>query len=132
MDARGINQAALAAMSGVPKSAINQYLKGKFKPKQNRTCILAEVLRVDPAWLMGYAKTDRLATLSEWEYQLVERCREDMDFRVQVDTLLDASESARMFRAAHSTDGKTPPSIEQFSASSLQRLESAPDSDEDL
>lgn len=54
MDMRNMTASELCEKTGVPKSAISQYLSGAFKPKQTRTFILAQALRVDAAWLMGY------------------------------------------------------------------------------
>lgn len=54
MTLRGISQTELCQLTNIPKSAVSQYLSGNFKPKQTRTYILSEVLRVSPAWLMGY------------------------------------------------------------------------------
>lgn len=54
MDMRKINQTELCEKTGIPKSAMSQYISGAFKPKQKRTYLLAQALDVDEAWLMGY------------------------------------------------------------------------------
>ncbi len=51
---RDISQTELCEITGIPKSAMSQYLSGNFKPKQTRTYFLAQALNVSPAWLMGY------------------------------------------------------------------------------
>lgn len=51
---RGIKQADLCNKTGIPKSAMSQYISGAFEPKQDRLSILAQALNVDPVWLMGY------------------------------------------------------------------------------
>lgn len=51
---RDMSQTKLCELTNIPKSAISQYISGGFKPKQTRTYILAEALKVNPAWLMGY------------------------------------------------------------------------------
>lgn len=51
---RNIKQIELSRITGIPKSAISQYLKGSFEPKQDRLEILAHFLNVCEAWLMGY------------------------------------------------------------------------------
>ena len=51
---RGIKQSELSQRADVPKSAISQYLSGKFEPKQDRIEIFANILDVSEAWLMGY------------------------------------------------------------------------------
>lgn len=54
MDLKGISQTELCARTGIPKSAMSQYMSGKFKPKQNRTFLIAKALNVNEAWLMGF------------------------------------------------------------------------------
>lgn len=51
---RKMRAADLVEASGVPKSAISFYLAGKSKPKADRLYILARVLNVSEAWLLGY------------------------------------------------------------------------------
>ena len=53
MELRGISQTELCEKTGIPKSAMSQYLSGAFKPKQARTYILAEALHTTPEYLMG-------------------------------------------------------------------------------
>ena len=50
---RNMKQADLAELTGIPKSAISQYCAGAFRPKQTRLFLIAKVLGVDEAWLMG-------------------------------------------------------------------------------
>lgn len=54
MTLRRIKQIELCEMTGIPKSAISQYLRGSFEPKQDRLWTLAKALGVSEAWLMGY------------------------------------------------------------------------------
>ena len=54
MNERGISQSELSRLSGIPKSALSQYMSGLFRPKQDRTLALDKALAVDPAWLLGY------------------------------------------------------------------------------
>lgn len=51
---RRMRAADLVEASGVPKSAISFYLAGKSKPKADRLYIIARVLDVSEAWLLGY------------------------------------------------------------------------------
>jgi transcriptional regulator with XRE-family HTH domain len=53
MKTRGINQKDLSALTGISKSAISQYLSGKFFPKTKYIEIIAEALDVDEEWLIG-------------------------------------------------------------------------------
>lgn len=50
----GMSQSELCEQTGIPKSAMSQYISGAFKPKQARTYLLARALNVSEAWLMGY------------------------------------------------------------------------------
>lgn len=53
MKTRGISQAELCERTGIPKSAMSQYISGSFKPKQERTYLLAKALNTTPEYLMG-------------------------------------------------------------------------------
>ena len=53
MQIRGISQSELCETTGISKSALSQYLSGAFKPKQERTYLLAKALRTTPEYLMG-------------------------------------------------------------------------------
>lgn len=54
LNIRNMTQAELCEKTEIPKSAISQYLSGGFKPRQNRTHLIAKTLDVNEAWLMGY------------------------------------------------------------------------------
>lgn len=54
MDLRLMTQSELCSITGIPKSAMSQYISGNFKPKQKRTYLLAKALNVNEAWLMGF------------------------------------------------------------------------------
>lgn len=54
MKLRGMNQTDLCYKTKIPKSAMSQYISGAFKPKDERTYLLAKALDVNEAWLMGY------------------------------------------------------------------------------
>ena len=54
MHLRNKTQAELCEITGIPKSAMSQYVSGKFVPKQTRIYLLAKALNVNEAWLMGY------------------------------------------------------------------------------
>ena len=51
---RRLNQTDLHSLTGIGKSSISTYLKGDYKAKQDKVDLLAKVLSVNPAWLMGY------------------------------------------------------------------------------
>lgn len=54
MDALGISQQELANRAGVGKSSISHYINGTNEPGNKAAYKLASVLKVDPAWLMGF------------------------------------------------------------------------------
>ena len=127
MKARGLSQADLSAASGIPKSAISQYVHNIMKPKQSRTALLADTLGVSPSWLMGYDSTE----LTDRESLLLDVYRRDPSLRSEIDALLDAR-IAHVFRAAKSKRGTSAPTVETISPSRLRELEDAPETDEDL
>ena len=51
---RGMKQVELCSITGIPKSAMSQYIKGTFEPKPDRIEARARALNVSEAWLMGY------------------------------------------------------------------------------
>lgn len=51
MNDRDMSATELSEASGVGKSDISNYLKAKYKPKQDKVYLLAGVLNVDPVWL---------------------------------------------------------------------------------
>ena len=50
---KGLKQSDLCRLTGIPKSAISQYISGAFEPKQDRVYLLSKALNVSEAWLMG-------------------------------------------------------------------------------
>lgn len=54
MQRNGLTQSELCTRTGIPKSAMSQYLSGAFVPKQERLYALAKALHVNEGWLMGY------------------------------------------------------------------------------
>lgn len=65
MNIRAITQSELCEKTGIPKSAMSQYISGNFKPKQNRTHSLAKALDVNEAWLTGYDVPMERQSISE-------------------------------------------------------------------
>ena len=54
---RDMNQTELCKRTGLPSSSVSRYLNGKSIPKQRPLALMAEALKVSPAWLMGYDVT---------------------------------------------------------------------------
>jgi transcriptional regulator with XRE-family HTH domain len=82
---RKMMQAELCQKTNIPKSALSEYLKGLYDPKQDRLVILSEALNVDPVWLMGFdvpmEKSDKKIsphepTLTEGEKVMLELFRQ--------------------------------------------------------
>ena len=51
---RNLTQSDLCELTGIPKSAMSQYVSGAFIPKQERTYLIAQALDISEGWLMGY------------------------------------------------------------------------------
>lgn len=50
----GLKQIEIAERTDISRAQINEYLKGKCKPKQDKLHKLSIALGVNPSWLMGY------------------------------------------------------------------------------
>lgn len=53
MEKKGIKQTELCTQTGIGKSAISEYISGKYEPKQKNIFKIATVLGVEPSYLMG-------------------------------------------------------------------------------
>lgn len=51
---RNMKPIELSEKTGIPKSAISQYMSGYAKPKQDRIYLICKALDINEAWLMGY------------------------------------------------------------------------------
>ena len=54
LSVRNMTQSELCQKTKIPKSALSEYIKGLYEPKQDRLMLLSEALDVDPVWLMGF------------------------------------------------------------------------------
>ena len=54
LEFRHMTQTELHEKTGIGKGSISTYLRGTWKPKQDKVDLIAKALQVDPAWLMGY------------------------------------------------------------------------------
>ena len=50
----GMKPIDLSKATGIPRSMLSYYLKGKTKPKADRVHIIAKALGVSEVWLIGY------------------------------------------------------------------------------
>jgi len=73
MQLKNMTQSELCEKTGIPKSAMSQYVSGAFTPKQERTYLIAKALNVNESWLLGYddismdrePERDRLSALMQ-------------------------------------------------------------------
>ena len=126
MEKKGIRQAELCRLTGIQKSAISQYMSGKFVPRQDRLEQIAAALGTTTGRLLGYDNTE---PLSDEELRIVEAFRADPAFRDSVMMLINGR---TVFRVAKSDDGREAPSRERFDGEKLERLANAPETDEDF
>ena len=87
LSARNMLPIELSRLSGIGKSAISQYLSGKVTPKQDKIYKLAQVLKVNESWLMGYdvpmepspaPASDDLPVLTQRDERQIAKDLEDM------------------------------------------------------
>ena len=69
---RNMKQTDLCNITGIPKSAISQYISGAFEPKQDRIFLIANALDVSEAWLMGFDVPMERETPSNDKQELTE------------------------------------------------------------
>lgn len=53
MNIRNIKAIELSEKTGIPKSSLSEYIKGKYEAKQKGIYKLAKALNVSEGWLMG-------------------------------------------------------------------------------
>ena len=134
MTKRGVNQAYLSKELNISKSALSQYLSGRFCPKDNKLIPIAEKLCVSPGWLRGYNDNSTVPiTLSEEESNLIWEYRSNPKIKAEIDFLIYKNKTTHdIFRAAKSRHGTYAPSHEEATETRLQRLGDAPETNEDL
>lgn len=80
---RDMKQTELCALAKIPKGSLSLYVNDAYEPKQDRLYVMAEILDVDPVWLMGYdvpmereKKTPEKLELNEGEEMLLNLFRQ--------------------------------------------------------
>ena len=63
MNDMNISAAELSKRSGVGKSAISHYYNGSHCPHNDNAFLLAEILNVNPTWLMGFDVSKEKTTI---------------------------------------------------------------------
>jgi len=141
MEERNITQSKLCEMTGIPKSAISQYLADRFSPKRDRTYVICRALDADPAWLMGlsdikkaFSAAPDAAQLSEDEHRLLSFYREHPELRDTFMKLIHEADNNELavFRAAKSKSGNIAPRCELLTSERIKRISEAPETDEEL
>lgn len=84
---QNMKAADVCERGNIPKSAMSYYMSGRSEPKSDRLYIIAKVLDVSEAWLLGYdvamersqdqKELDEMAALNE-------RIKKDPEFRQTV------------------------------------------------
>lgn len=77
----------LSNKSGVSKASLSQYLSGKYTPKNTSAKKLADVLKVNPAWLMGLdvSKEEKIQTKrDDFENYLKSKIESTDNFNKQI------------------------------------------------
>lgn len=73
MNTINITQSQLCELTGIPKSAMSQYVSGAFTPKQERIRLIAKALNVSELWLLGFDNTS--VAVNELAKQIVMTAR---------------------------------------------------------
>lgn len=109
MKERGMKQADLVEQTGIGKSSLSQYIAGKYEPKADKIYLLAKVLNVSEAWLMGYdvpmerdeiqpetenKKSEETISLTEHEMLLIQAYRNQPTMQAAVDRILNVPANA--------------------------------------
>ena len=81
---RNMKQTDLCNITGIPKSAISQYISGAFEPKQDRIFLIANALEVSEAWLMGFDVPMERETQSPDKQELTEGERKWLELYHQI------------------------------------------------
>lgn len=84
MESKGILAVDLCNKTNIPKSAMSYYLSGRSVPKSDRVYLLAKLLDVSEAWLLGYdVAMERSVDQKETDdtVALFNRIEKDRDFK---------------------------------------------------
>lgn len=123
----GMGVTELAIKLGVSKQSVSAYLKGIRQPKQLAITAIAQILSVDPAWLMGYDVEKHAHTMEKESEQLdkkenkklleftslFQQLTEEQQFLIisqikgilaNQNTAKSSDDFVRMYRAARSDD----------------------------
>lgn len=88
--ARNMLPIELSRLSGIGKSAISQYLSGKVTPKQDKIYKLAQSLKVNESWLMGYDEPREQSPTSDDPPALTQRDRDEQQIAKDLEDILQS------------------------------------------
>ena len=54
LEIRNMKQIDLSRLTGISRSMITEYLKGKYEPRQDNIYLIAKALDVNEAWLLRF------------------------------------------------------------------------------
>lgn len=54
LNIKDMNMSEISKLTGISRSSLSEYKKGKFVPKQDKVYEIANVLDISPSWLMGF------------------------------------------------------------------------------
>lgn len=81
LSSRNMKPVELAEKTGIPKSAISQYMSGYAKPKQDRITLMSKALGIEEAWLLGYNvpmdKNEKYLELFSGDSRIISANREE-------------------------------------------------------
>lgn len=83
----GKKQIDLVNLTGIDKSSISYYLKGKYEPKAQSIRKLAIALNVSEMWLWGYDVSRERTKKNDKMVEVISRMRKDEDFYNLVELL---------------------------------------------
>ena len=95
MSTLDIKQSDIAEKTGIPKSAISQYVSGKRLPRQDKIAMIADAYGIEPAWIMGYPvpmyRSDASVKRAEEDFALVQKYRKLSDHdKLVIDKMIDS------------------------------------------
>lgn len=95
MSTLNIKQSDIAEKTGIPKSAISQYVSGKRLPRQDKIAMIADAYGLEPAWIMGYSapmyRDDASVKRAEEDFTLVQKYRRLSDHdKLVIDKMIDS------------------------------------------
>lgn len=84
MEYRNMTAADLCRKGHFAKATVSYWLSGRNEPKNDKLYLLAKILDVSEAWLLGYdVNMERATTQKELDElaEMVQRIKKDPDFR---------------------------------------------------